>query len=713
MTALPTRLLSFSGSYPYGTPGEPPFEQALNVPAGTKLTVELVRTTFYRDPDSAADPPGRVVIEHSVTASADDTGTWTWALTPSSYLTDNQRWRISLPGDPLSPRYFWMPDADTDLFELLDPAVVPPIVPAGGVVFTVGPSPPTGPSEGDAWLDTALDPPVLRVYDGARWKTTGAQGRTVFARSAPATGDDGDWWIDISTLPWSAHIRNTGAWHLVSGPGDVAGLAAQLQVIRNEIAALDAFEDAFIVQSALGVEQVTVAAAQAQDATSIDLPAVGIGARLKVAAVIGGRSYEHAFSVSALAALPDAGNDPLSDNAENPPAAANALRYQWDPDDSDSSLFVGHRSGKLVFSMAETGQIAWTLTDIRIRVVLSFSDLGDTPPGTVPGSRNIETDAAGNLTYGELISAVTQLDGFPSAITDGRPFVGGPNNTVVQGDAGSGGGAAKFVDHPDTPSVIPPGQQVLASTAAGGHLQFIGPAITSTPQRLSALPSAPQAGQWWVAEQDIASQLGADTAVREDQTRNGAQEIVAAPPEVTPAETGQISVDTGIDGAVDLQIKAADWARLRTLDDFPDTTGPPQNTPITTLPADDRIEFPVRNYDGVILNTLLIGKRRNRIWFAFQTAIGAATTVKFLTGLQATAGRHYVYIDDGWEDFLHFIGALRTDAEKAAITATVIPSALQAHSADRFPNAKLYRVMTLAEFNAADDQTGLIFTPSS
>ena len=254
MTALPTRLLTFSGSLPYGTPGEQPLEQALRIPTGTKLIVELVTSTFYRDPDQAADPPGRFVIDHAVPAVADATGTWTWAITPSSYLTDNQRWRIVLPGDPQSPRFFTMPDEDSDLFTLLDPAVAPPVVPSSSIRLHVGPTAPANPSEGDLWLDTALDPPVLagvrrwaladhrvagpdrvRPHRPRHRDRRGLVDRHLHGPRGPPT----------SALP--------GAWHQVGGDrrGRIDGGAANPDhgAAQRGGATWTGFEDAFVIQT--------------------------------------------------------------------------------------------------------------------------------------------------------------------------------------------------------------------------------------------------------------------------------------------------------------------------------------------------------------------------------------------------------------------------------------------------------------------------------
>ena len=576
--------------------------------------------------------------------------------------------------------------------------------PEGGGAYTASFIMPQHPTT----LRQAIRQPAILPQPGQ--SGSGHRGVVYYAPTAPLAGDDDDWWIETDTDPWTAHIRRTGAWHQIGGGGS-SGLDGRLQAIRNDIAALDAFEDAFIVRTPLGRADVRTAASNAQSGSTIDLPAAGVGAKLQVTATLANRPYVHSFDVAALRALPDAGTDPLSDTALNPPNAPNALRYQWDPDDSDSSLFVGHRSGKLVFSTASAGDTAWTVTDIRIRVVLNFQDLGNTPAGNIPASRNVETDGAGNVTYGELVTEITQLDGFPDTLTDGKNLIAGPGNTVIEADLPSGGGHAKFTDHSDTPSTIPAGGRVLRSTQAGGSLEFAGNVITETPQRLTALPVNPKDGRWWVADADIASQLGADTPVREDQTRNGVQEIIAAPVEVVDTIAYPVAIDTGIDGAVDVKLSSADFDSIRALPDTPVNTGPPQNTPITTFSAAQRIEKTVYNADGIPLNTLYLGHRGSRIWLSFQSAIGAAVTVKFFTGLQAEAGRHYVYISGRWEDWVHWLNQLRQAAVEAAIAADVIPASLNANSADRFPTAKMVRTMTAAEFAAATDQSGIISIP--
>ena len=238
--------------------------------------------------------------------------------------------------------------------------------------------------------------------------------------------------------------------------------------------------------------------------------------------------------------------------------------------------------------------------------------------------------------------------------------------------------------------------------------------VTTTPQRLSALPDNPQTGQWFVASQDFGSQLGATVTVPYASTQHGVQELVAAPAQVVDTITTPLTVEVGYaDGeAVPFKLSAADIARIRALPGHARSTpGRPRTTPITTFAPNQKLDFQVRTFDGVILATMFIGHRGSRLWFAFQEDLGGAATVKFYTGLNATAGRTYIYTDGKWEDLIHWIGALRTDAEKAAITASVIPSALQVNSADRFPTGKLIRSMTQAEFTAEADQTGLIAIP--
>lgn len=833
--------------------------------AGTEVTISLDRVETAAAEGSL---PERFISVSSESKTMPASGTMWFDLHPTQTWDGRTRYSVSWRNPEGGGAYnnsFIMPDHPVTLRQaILHPAIIPP---SG-----------TG--------------------------TGGDGGSTYYySPSAPAGGSDDDWWFDTSTDPWTAHVRNTGAWHQVGGGAADDSLNDQLAEIRSDLSGLDAFEDAFVIRRALGRADVRVAVAQAQSTTAIDLPADGLAAKLEVSATINNRLYKHSFDITDLRALPDAGNDPLNDVAQQPPGAPttpNALRFQWDPTDSDSSLFVGHKSGKLVFSLGNIADIAWDVADRRIRVVLNFQDLGNTPAGDVPGSRNIETNAAGEVTYGALIKRITDLQGFPSVITDGQAFVGGPGNTVIQaalpssggggggtpaskniweatgnvslaeaahaqnaaqqlaiaagtidagsgmsissnrlniaagtaeriyaidltieaegrtfgttpsstgnrtggsrlfteffamkngvempgtrqsaffwygpwapnpqhegvhidavceggdyltfhlvrvnaigtggevarwrvnssgstlhvdswdieGGTGGGGGGGKFTDGSDTPSAIPPNERYLRSTQAGGHLEFApeGSLIEETPQRLSALPAAPKAGQWFTAATSFGSQLGATVNVTVDNTRNGAQEMIAGPAELVDTLTTPITVEVDYaDGeAVPLKLSAADIARIRALPDTPTNVPPPDNSPITTFPPGNKIDFPIRTYDGVILATLFLGHRGNRIWFAFQEDLGGTATVKFFTGLNATAGETYRYVDGRWENVIHWINAIRNDAEKADIIATVIPSVLQANSADRIPTGKLVRTMTAAEFAAETDQSGIISIP--
>jgi len=58
----------------------------------------------------------------TVSSVSDADGAWRWNIPPSSSLSHEQRWEITLPGEE-APRSFYMPQRDAHLFELIGPMV--------------------------------------------------------------------------------------------------------------------------------------------------------------------------------------------------------------------------------------------------------------------------------------------------------------------------------------------------------------------------------------------------------------------------------------------------------------------------------------------------------------------------------------------------------------------------------------------------------------
>ena len=66
-------------------------------------------------------------------------------------------------------------------------------VPAG---VSSGLTAPTTPANGDAWVDTSVTPPLMRIYNGTKWQSVGSVPQT--GTTAPPTPTQGEIWIDTT-----------------------------------------------------------------------------------------------------------------------------------------------------------------------------------------------------------------------------------------------------------------------------------------------------------------------------------------------------------------------------------------------------------------------------------------------------------------------------------------------------------------------------------
>ncbi len=102
--------------------------------------------------------------------------------------------------------------------------------------LTVGTSVPTTPYNGQLWVDTNTNPPILKVYNGATFTTVsflpGSSVATSPSSTAPSSPTLGQLWLDTSQTPDELKVYDGAAFVRVDPLGitDTAAAAKYLQI---------------------------------------------------------------------------------------------------------------------------------------------------------------------------------------------------------------------------------------------------------------------------------------------------------------------------------------------------------------------------------------------------------------------------------------------------------------------------------------------------
>ena len=525
MTAnVPYYTVTFSGKLDHG-PLDLAARYLLPLPAGTKINVRLVEGDWWVNPDP--DGPDQWIDPSPVPGVIDDAGGCYWPLPSSSELAKNTEFELPLPGGPTIR--FRTRSQDSRLDELIDPLIRPRIIRTldGRHVF-VGNQAPTAPEVGDLWADTSEHPWVWRLWQtspAAQWVTARSEGTGVVLSDAVPSrvSHDAGTAGSSSDVARADHTHQLAQW--------VSDAIAELQA---STAGLESFDEAFAVTTNLGRADIRVALAQGgggpQTDTNIHIPDDSIAAGVKVTAEIFNRTYSHVFDLTDLHDLAPVTNPSANLTRDN------ALWFQWGASSDETLLVALNGTGDLLMSMAQTGDVAWTVDHIHIRAITSFAGLTDTP-AALEADKWLRVNAAG----------------------DALVFVDAPT--------GGGGGASTFAALTDGPGALEAGKFIKVNTA-GTMLEYVdpptgpegpqgptgprgqqgpaGPAGAQGPAGPSGAPGGPDAElQTWEATATLAF-AQANPAVNAEQTLTvGTLTTDTGMGLTRTAATNRITVDAG------------------------------------------------------------------------------------------------------------------------------------------------------------------------